>query len=226
MSARVSTSGLRGYALSLAVTGPIIFTAAWFVAWAVQDQYSPRREDISALAALDAEQPWIMVVGFLALGLGIVALGLGLPSVLAGGLSARVGALLVTVAGFGILVAGVARNDCSSELTACRVREDAGELSWHHHVHDLVSLLVFLILVASQLILARAFGRDARWHDLRWYSITSGALTFALLFLYGSGAIGGWNGLVQRVFLAVPFIWVAMLGLRMRQLAVAPAAPL
>ena len=73
--------------MSLAVAGPIVFTAAWFVAWAVQDQYSPRREDISALAALDAEQPWIMVVGFLALGLGIVALGLGLPSVLAGGLS-------------------------------------------------------------------------------------------------------------------------------------------
>jgi hypothetical membrane protein len=226
MSARVGTSGLRRYALSLAVTGPIIFTAAWFVAWAVQDQYSPRREDISALAALDAEQPWIMVVGFLALGLGIVALGLGLPSVLAGGLSARVGALLVTVAGCGILVAAVARNDCSSELTACKAREDAGELSWHHLVHDLVSLLVFLTLVASQLILARAFGRDARWHDLRWYSITSGALTFALLFLYGSGAIGGWNGLVQRVFLAVPFIWIAMLGLRMRKLAVAPAAPL
>jgi hypothetical membrane protein len=220
----MSASGLRRYAGTLAAAGPVVFTVAWFVAWAVQDQYSARREDISALAALDAEQPWIMVIGFLALGLGVVALGLGLPSVLAGGLSARVGALLVTVAGFGILVAGVARNDCSSELAACKAREDAGELSWHHHVHDLVSVLVFLALVASQLILARAFGRDATWHDLRWYSISSGALTFALLVLYGSGAIGGWNGLVQRVFLAVPFIWIAVLGLRMRRLAVAPAA--
>jgi hypothetical protein len=136
----MSASSLRRYAGTLAVAGPVVFTVAWFVAWAVQDQYSARREDISALAALDAEQPWIMVIGFLALGLGVVALGLGLPSVLAGGLSARVGALLVTVAGFGILVAGVARNDCSSELAACKAREDAGELSWHHHVHDLVSV--------------------------------------------------------------------------------------
>jgi hypothetical membrane protein len=222
----MSASGFRRLAGTSAVAGPVFFTAAWFVAWAVQDEYSPRREDISALAALDAEQPWIMVIGFLSLGLGIIGLGLGLASVLAGGLSARVGSLLVTFAGLGILVAGLARNDCSSELAACKAREDAGELSWHHHVHDLVSLVVFLALVAAQLVLARAFGRNARWHDLRSYAMRSGALTFALLVLYGSGAIGDWNGLVQRVFLAVPFIWIAVLGLRLRRLTDAPAAAL
>jgi hypothetical membrane protein len=198
----MGASGFRRLAGKSAVVGPIFFTAAWFVAWAVQDEYSLRREDISALAALDAEQPWIMVVGFLALGLGIVVLGLALGNVLAGGLSGRVGALLVTVAGLGTLVAGLARNDCSSELAACKAR-GAGELSWHHHVHDLSSLVVFLALVAAQLVLGGAFGRDERWHDLRSYSITSGALTFALLVLYGSGAAGDWNGLVQRVFTAV-----------------------
>jgi hypothetical membrane protein len=212
------------------VAGPIIFSAAWLVAWPVQDEYSPRHEDISALAALDADHPWIMVTGFLALGLGTTLLGLGLglgrASALAGGFSARLGALLVTVAGVGILVAGLARNDCSSELAACAARVDAGDVSWHHELHDLVSLVVFLALVAAQLVLARAFGRDARWHDLSKYSIVSGALTFALLVLYGSGAIGDSNGLVQRIFTAVPFVWIAVLGLRLRRVAAAPTAAL
>jgi hypothetical protein len=43
---------------------PLLFTLAWLIAWPVQDEYSPRREEISALAALDAEQAWIMILGF------------------------------------------------------------------------------------------------------------------------------------------------------------------
>ena len=221
----------RRLAGTSAVAGPIVFTVAWLVAWAVQDDYSPRHEDISALAALDAEQPWIMIAGFLALGLGITLLGLGLrlrlglPRALAGGLSALIGALLVTVAGIGLVVAGLARNDCSTELAACNAKVDAGDLSWHHSVHDLASLVIFVALIAAQLVLARAFRQDARWQDLRTYSMVSGGLSFALLVLYGSEAIGDSNGLVQRVFTAVPFVWVAVLGLRLRRLAATDQRP-
>ena len=137
-------SGFRRVVGAVAAVGPVVFSAAWLVGWAAQDTYSPRREDISALAALDAQQPWLMVVGFLALALGTVALGMGLFVAVEGGRAARVGALLVLIAGLGILVAGIARNDCSSELAACKARIDAGDVSWHHGVHDAVSGLVFL----------------------------------------------------------------------------------
>ena len=203
---------------AIAVAGPVVFTVAWLVAWAVQDTYSPRREDISALAALDAQQPWLMVVGFVALAVGVVALGIGLSRAVEGGKAARVGALLVLIAGLGILVAGFARNDCSSELAACKARIDAGDVSWHHGVHDAVSGLVFLAFVVAQLVLARAFRRDPSWRDLRAYSIVSGALTLALLVLFGTGATDDWNGLVQRAFLAVLFAWTIVLGMRLRRL--------
>ena len=85
----------------------------------------------------------------------------------AGGRAARVGALLILLAGLGILVAGIARNDCSSELEACKARIDAGDVSWHHGLHDAVSGLVFLTLVVAQFVLARAFRRDPSWRDLR-----------------------------------------------------------
>ena len=47
----------------LAVAGPIAFTIAWLISGPVQDEYSLRREDISALAALDAQYAWIMITG-------------------------------------------------------------------------------------------------------------------------------------------------------------------
>jgi hypothetical membrane protein len=216
---RMNAPRLRRVAGATAVAGPVVFSAAWLVAWAAQDTYSPRREDISALAALDAQQPWVMIIGFLALAVGLGALGMGLLRAVEGGRMARIGALLVLFAGLGILVAGIARNDCSSELAACKARIDAGDVSWHHGLHDAVSGLVFLALVVAQLVLARAFRRDPRWRDLRAYSIVSGILTLALLVLFGTSAIDGWNGLVQRVFLAVPLVWIMVLGIRLRRLA-------
>jgi hypothetical membrane protein len=215
----MSPGALRHLAGTLAAAGPVVFTAAWLVAWPVQDDYSPRREDISALAALDAQHRWIMVIGFLALGVGTAALGIGLWTTLVGGAAARVGAVLVTIAGVGIVIAGLAPNDCSSELAACNAKVEAGDVSWHHAVHDLDSGLLFLALVAAQLTLARAFRRDAGWRDLRTYSLVSGLLTFALFLLFATDAIDDWNGLAQRVFTAVPWIWIAVLGLRLRRLA-------
>jgi len=66
----------------LALAGPIAFTIAWLVGGLVQDEYSPRREDISALAASDAQHAWIMITGFVLLGVGTVALAAGLASTL------------------------------------------------------------------------------------------------------------------------------------------------
>jgi hypothetical membrane protein len=200
----------------LAVAGPIAFTIAWLIGGFAQDEYSVRREDISALAALDAQNAWIMITGFLFLAAGTVALAAGLASTL-NGRPAVIGSILVLIAGVGIAVAGLARNDCSSELTACADRVDAGDVSWHHMVHDTVSLVIFLALVAAPLVLARAFRRDEHWQNLRGYSVATGLVGFVLLVLFVTEAAGSWNGLLQRVFVSVPFLWIAVLGFRLTQ---------
>ena len=47
----------------------------------------------------------------------------------------------------------------------------------------------------------------------------SGVLTLALLVLFIADRIDGWNGIVQRIFLAVPWIWIVVLGMRLLRLA-------
>jgi hypothetical membrane protein len=209
----------------LAVTGPIAFTIAWIVAEVLQDGYSLRRDYISELAALDARHAWIMITGFLLLGAGTVALGIGLAGALEGRL-ARIGSILVAPAGVGIIVAGLARIDCRSRLDACAARIDAGDVSWHSATHELVSLLVFLALVAAPLVLARAFSGGAPWRDLRAYSITTGVVGLVLLVLLFSGVAGSWSGVVQRVLVTVLLLWIAILGGRLIRLSrVRPREP-
>ena len=111
------------------------------------------------------------------------------------------------------------RNDCSGELLACAERADAGDVSWHSTVHDLVSLVVFLALIAASLVLAGSFRGAEHWRDLRSYSLVTGLLGFVLLVIFVIGAAGSWNGVLQRVFVSVLFLWIALLGLRLTQLA-------
>ena len=218
------TAGWRRVLGWCAVAGPVLFTAAWLVAGSVQDVYSPRREDISALAALDAQHAWIMIAGIVALGLSVVALGLGLVGAIDDGRSATVGAILLVVAGLMFVVAGVARDDCSSELRACKKRVDAGDVSWHHVVHDNVGIAVFLVLVVVPLVLARAFRSDGRWRDLRRYSLASGGVTLVLLLVFGGDTFSGWNGLAERILVTIPLVWIAVLGTRLARIALAPDA--
>lgn len=208
-----------------ALSGPILFTAAWLVAGSVQDIYSPRREDISALAALDAQHAWIMIAGIVALGLSLVALGLGLVGAIDGGRSATVGAILLVVAGLAFVVAGVARDDCSSELQACKKRVSAGDVSWHHQMHDNVGIAVLLLLALVPLVLARAFRRDSRWRDLRRYSLATGVVTLVLAVVFGGEPFSGWNGLAERALVTIPLVWIAVLGIRLARIAVATDPP-
>ena len=62
------------------------------------------------------------MAGIIALGVGLIALGLGLVGVIHGGRSATVGPMLLVLGGVSFAAAGLARNDCSSELPACKER--------------------------------------------------------------------------------------------------------
>jgi hypothetical membrane protein len=201
----------------LAMAGPIAFTLAWLIGGLVQDEYSLRREEISALAATDAQYAWIMIIGFVLLGAGTVALAAGLASTLRYR-STVIGSILLMIAGVGLVVAGLARTDCSEKLPTCVARIDAGEVSWHHQVHDNVSVIVFLTLIAAPLVFARVFGRDDSWRPLRTYSIVTGVLGFALLVLYVIASAGTWNGLAQRTFVSALFLWIAVVGFRLSRL--------
>jgi hypothetical protein len=79
--------------------------------------------------------------------------------------------------------------------------------------------------VLAPLVLARAFRRDNRWRDLRRYSLLTGALTLVLLLIFGGDSFSGWNGLAERVLIAIPLVWVAVLGMRLARIAVSTDPP-
>ena len=62
------------------------------------------------------------------------------------------------------------------------------------------------------------YGGLVGWSKLRRYSLLSGALTFALLLVFGAELFDGWNGLVQRVLIPIPLL-IAVLGAHLVEIA-------
>jgi Protein of unknown function (DUF998) len=206
---------LRALALC-GLAAPVVFTAAWIAGTLAQDDYSARREDVSALAARTAEHPWIVIAGLVLTGVLTAAFAPALHFAVHGGRGSQVGPALVGLAGVGIVGLGVLRNDCSTLTSACEARVEAGDVSWQHLAHDALSIPVFAIAVIGPIVLARRFRADPQWASfVPWSLVTAAAL--ALLFLLaGVEAIPDSRGLVQRVAVSLAFLWLAAAAVRAR----------
>lgn len=198
------------------VAGPALFGSAAVVAPFLQPRYRWRQEDLSALFAQDAAHPWVMVSGVIGLGTGTVALAVGLRDGLGRGEAADIGRVLLAGLGAVICVAAVFRNDCSTETAACAARVRAGQVSWHHHVHDAASGLIFVLLLASPLVLAHAFRPDPRWRGGYGWSIVTGVLGLALLVTYLVTPVGA--GVLQRLAIGLPVLWLAIVSWRLARI--------
>lgn len=212
---------MRRLSLLCGVVAPIPLTVSWIAGGLVQEGYSVRREDVSALAAETADHPWIVILGLVLSGLLTAAFAAGLWSLLP---RARAATTLVGFVGVGTVALGALRNDCSSMTEACRARVEAGEVSWHHLAHDALSIPVIGAAVLAPAVFALR-GSVGAWS--RAGSLATAATLAVLFSLGGAEAVPGWEGALQRGGISVAFLWLEALALyvqRMRLAGFEPAA--
>ncbi len=173
------------------VAGPVLFTVAWVAGSLRQAGHSAAEVQLSGLAAEDARDPQIMIVGFVLLGAGTVVLGAGLGRLTS---PRSAGPWLVLVAGAASVAAGLFRRD--HMLLAGP--GFAGE-SWHNQAHDVVSGVGYGAMLAAPLVLARRWRDDPDWAPVRRPVQVLALASAATLAVFASGIAGPCNGVVQRI---------------------------
>ncbi len=183
------------------VIAPILFTIVVIVASLLRPGYSQTANFISDLGVGSyavIQNANFVIFGLLSIGF---ALGLreGLPAPLRRALKAGIG--LVILFGLGIIGAGVFPEDYLSEVP-----------------HTLASSIAFLAIIAAQLLIWQGLRHadTATWSRYRLYSLMSGILSFVLVWFSSSTA---YPGAAQRIFLAVPWLWIEVSGLKLYFLA-------
>jgi hypothetical protein len=194
------------------VAAPLVFTAAWLVGGLTHPGYDPRVDHISALSAINAPAPAVMIGGFVVAGLLLLvfAAGLGRRARWVGRLAP--GALLIGLAGLAMLVTGLVREDDP----AARARGVPSTVT--DRVHDGASLVLLLALLAAPPIVAAQVRPDGGRPRLMASAVLASAVTLGLGLLYLADLIP-WSGLVQRLLISAPLGWLILPALRLARRA-------
>jgi hypothetical membrane protein len=185
--------------------GPALFWLVVLVDGFTKPGYDARTQTISELAL--GEQGWAQSANFLLVGLLMLAFALGLRLRFPSGKGSTFGPLLIALFGLGLLVSGI--------FTTDPPQGGATSMTTSGAIHDLAFLLVLAAIVAACFVFARRFRREATWRGYGLYSFITGFLVLGLLaafILHGDGAPVA--GLLQRVLVAVFFLWVEVIALR------------
>jgi hypothetical membrane protein len=200
--------------------GPVAFTAAWVTASFRQPGVAFAAPQISGLAAENARDPWLMICGFVLLGGCAIGFGTSLRKAL-GGCRAGPGPRLMQLAGLLTIAAGLLRRD--------HLLLTAGPQSWHNHAHDVISAVVYLLLVAVPLLLARRFSADQSWRGLAAPLIVSATASAASLVAFYSAPHDSWDATLQRIAVSLPLAAIVAVAVAVRLLSlsgpVGPSSP-
>jgi hypothetical membrane protein len=195
------------------VAGPLFF-AIFLTAGALRPDYDPLRHPVSSLEF--GPTGWVQSLNFILTGTLVVLFGLGIRSTVRKLEGGRTVPILFMVVGAGMIGAGLFPPDPLSGYPP-GTPPAAVSPSLHRVFHDLFSTPVFTALPAACIILARRF---AKCHRIGWaiYSALSAGMMIiffvmsSIAFAQGS-PLTPIGGLLQRLTLAVGFLWMALLGL-------------
>ncbi len=157
----------------------------------------------------------LMVAAFCALGVGYLALAFGLRGATAATRGARLGSILLGLAGFWFVVSGV-----------FRVHAPGAPMTFSGVMHGLGFIVGVPTLIASILILSRAFGRDDGWCSFRPPSLTLGlaALILFLIAFFAPGIPDMTVVILSRIFVGTFVLWLLLTALRLRSIVTGASA--
>lgn len=170
------------------VVAPIVFVVGWAVAGATVDGYSPRRQAISDLAAVDSPRRWPMFVVFLLYGLSMVTGSLALRQSVV-----RTAAVAAVVNGLAVIGVALTPIHQSSAI------DDR---------HGTAALLAYISLAAMPILAAWGLARNGQRGAAVGSVVVGVASIVALSAAYGNDYVG----FLQRSGTTIGNAWILAAG--------------
>jgi hypothetical protein len=215
-SLEVPTRNLLRLSAAAGVAAPALFAVILavvsFIRW---PDYNPLRQYISELGIgpyLSIGPHQLQNLNFVVFGVLMIAFALGLWQSLGKG-GYKAGPLLVGVFGLGMCLMGIFHLDAVAS-------DEPETATWGGILHLLAFVIAFGSVVPACLILANAFKQSRQWQSYSAISLIAGsAATFCFLMLLLAWPADLWKGLWQILFMAVIFIWIEAIAIKLFRLA-------
>ena len=188
------------------IAGPL-FVIVFLIEGSLRANYDILRQPVSTLAI--GKRGWIQQANFIVVGILMLAYAFGLNMALAAYGGSFWAPFLVGLYAIGLIGAGIFVTDKTgmpSNAPAPQKRDVRGA------IHDLSSLVVFIPLFIACFVLAHLFAASGSW-GWQLYSIATGILFGVgfILFARGFTNRGKFAGLLQRLTIAIGWIWLSLI---------------
>ncbi len=186
------------------IAAPFLFTALVTAGGLIYEGYSHTTQAISELGGVEAQYPLLQNTNFFVVGVLIMAFALGLHRGTGDGQGSRLGPVLLGI--FGAIMVSHGFLSCDP---GCEFESLTGAM------HNLTGLAGFIAGIAGIFVISRRLNGDPHWHSLYRFSRVTGVAALVSLLLWigvaKAAEVESLNGVLQRVFIATWFIWVAVM---------------
>ena len=188
------------------IIAPPLMVALWTVASVLRPGYDQLTQKGSELGT--GPNSILMNLDFAVTGVLILAFAIGLAGNMSASSRVRIGAALLLVAG--ICETATAGFPCDPGCPAA-----TGSISQNLHLG--IALVFFSSIAFAPLLVGVGLGRDQSWKSYAAFSTATGIVSVALGTLFSVGVLSSFPfvGLLERVFLAFPFLWIELMAIHM-----------
>jgi len=190
------------------IIAPIIFAIIVIIAGLLRPDYSHLTNFVSELGAVGAPNAIMQRINFVLVGILIVAFTFGLHRGIGEGKGSIIGPLLIAIFGLSAVVSGIFSTDPIQPG------------SFSDTMHSMSSAIGSTAAIIAFFIIPIRLEQDILWRRYRYLSIVI-AVVAIVVSVVGTGLLGvlGAPGLAQRLFMAVLFLWIEVMAIRLFQIS-------
>ena len=189
------------------IMAPFLMVSLWAIASLLRPGYDQLTQYGSELGTGDNSV--IMNASFLITGILIVSFSLGLLTSIRTGFWSRAGSIFVGLFGMGEIATAAFPCDPGCPLT--------NPQSLSQQVHNGIAAVAFTAIAVAPLLVSVRLKRDKSWRSYQAYSLATGFAALGLFITFSIAALYSllYVGLLQRLFLAFPFLWIELLAIHL-----------
>ncbi len=205
---RIGNCDIRKLGAICGIAGPSIYFVVVVVLGFLYEGYSHKTQTMSELGAYAAPHHLVMnVAGLGLLGGTLIIFAFGLNAGVARGAGARLWLILMSISGLALVLTAIFPTDPGgADNTTTGV------------LHSIFATIAAIAMVAALPSMLFRLHKDDRWRHYSSFTLAVAGLALLISALFGFSLISGWNGVLQRVSMALPFIWVMVMSIRLLRL--------
>jgi hypothetical membrane protein len=201
----------NSYSILAGLSAPVFYLVLVSVLGLLEPDFSHKTDMMSILGGVEGIRGLVFNVGVVITGLLLIVFAYGLHKNINKGVGSKIGPILIILAGLGLF--GSAIFSCNVNcLNVIETRTTTGIL------HMISAFVAGSCLAISPFFIYFRMKKDPLWRRYRSFTLSIGVLSnlpgvvlWASIFTV---RIPEWEGVIQRLGLLFPFIWIFVLSLR------------